>query len=92
MNDDRLIVTINTRNLSPETVQWERGACSDPQPVTEVWRRQDTELLEREKDYLLAANLGFPLRVTAQRDIQQPFQVDSFTFLLTIHHLSLIHI
>ena len=86
MNDDRLIVTVNTRNLSPETVQWERGACSDPQPVTEMWRRQDTELLEREKDYLLAANLGFPLRVTAQRDIQQPFQVDSFTFLLTIHH------
>ena len=83
MRDERQTLTLHTISTSAGLPF---GVMPRVATITDMRKLSDAQLFERERDYLLSANLGFPLRMTADRDLQQPFQVDSFTFLLTIHH------
>lgn len=57
---------------------------SEELPLLEQWIQRNPSFRHDEMDYIKRAKLGYPCTITGNGDLQQPFNVSGWTFLLVI--------
>lgn len=59
-------------------------SASDELTPLEQWIQMNPPMRQREVDFLVEEDLGFPIKITNEGDLQQPFAVGTWIFLLVL--------